>query len=326
MGTAVGVVYGVKSFLIKDHNASLPGTGVRQGPEERGVKRILEPEEDSPGALAGDKAKANPPQREPDPPYPLPIKDPILPAKEPALPLEDPPMPPISDNTRDSLPENRPLDGGIAALALLEKFLKMESLEERLPHIETKRPISEMQGSVLSGPLPKDPRIEVDVRKTNAIEQVVDYYYCVYFTPEAGSAPPPQTMLVRTRGTSPPKVVVDPFLDLYGGRFARFAEKPVKDEQSFQVIIWVGASCYEDIPGAENKLTLKITARNSNESIANAYCGKNSDIGNMIKDENSWISYGETRPCTLLLRWNTEDDPEKPYIEAVAITALDWNP
>ena len=330
LSASLCVVYGVKKFLIKDHNAFLPGTGVRKGQEERGVKRILEPEDDSPESLAGNKGRQDPPPREPDPPYTLPIKDPILPGKEHTLPVENPPMPPISDNTRDAPPDNAPpnsgpVDGGIEALAVLEKFLEMETLEERLPLIESKR-LPELQSSVLSAPLPKDPRIEVDVRRTNAIEQVIDYYYSVNFAPDGGSTPPPQTMLVRTRGTSPPKVVVDPFLDLYGGRFARFAEKPVKDEESFQVIIWVGASCYEDIPGAENKLTLKITARNANEAIANVYCGKNSDIGNMIKDENSWISYGETRPCTILLRWNTRDDPAKPYIEAVAITALDWNP
>lgn len=329
LGTALCVAYGVKSFLIKDHNAYLPDTGVREGQEERGVKRILEPEDESPGSLAENKRGQETPPREPEPHYTLPIKDPILPEKEPNLQIEKPPMPPISDNTQDTPPVTQPAYGGVEALAVLEKFLEMETLEERMPLIETKRPMPELQSSILNGPLPKDYRIEVDVSvPSNAenIEKATDFYYIVNFAKDGGSTPPPQTMLVRTRGTSPPKVVVDPFLDLYGGRFARFAEKPVKDEETFQVIIWVGASCNEDIPGAENKHTLKVTARNANEAIANVYCGKNSDIGNMFKAENSWISYGETRPCTILLRWNTQDDPEKPYIEALAITALDWNP
>ncbi|MDE0835267.1 MAG: hypothetical protein OSA84_02815 [Akkermansiaceae bacterium] len=91
--------------------------------------------------------------------------------------------------------------------------------------------------SVLSGTLPEALKISVGVRETNAIERVIDYYYHVNFAAPDGGVNL-QTMLVRTRGTSPPKVVVDPFLDLFGGRFANYAEKPVLEALDIKALNW----------------------------------------------------------------------------------------
>lgn len=299
---AVGVVYGVKTFLQKDRDGNSPPnqTTAAQGATEPAVNTILPPEDDSFESLAENEDPAT-------------------------LPVADPAMPPIGDVKNDFPPELQPVDGGIVALELLEEFLGMKTLEERLPHIETKRAEPELVNSVLSGTLPEALKISVDVRETNAIEQVIDYYYHVNFAAPDGGANL-QTMLVRTRGTSPPKVVVDPFLDLFGGRFASYAEKPSEDAGTFQIIISAGAFCYDDVPGSDKKFTLKILSREDAKEITKAYFGKRSKIGYMLEDETSELAYGQAKACTVFMRWNTEEDPEKPFLEALDIKALNWNP
>ncbi|MFM2198877.1 MAG: hypothetical protein RLZZ505_2309 [Verrucomicrobiota bacterium] len=244
----------------------------------------------------------------------------------PILPADDT-FEALTEGNPEDVPviEPQPVDGGIHALEILEKFLAMKTLEERMPHLETKRPEADLARSVLNGPLPEVLKITVDVRETNAIEKVVDHYYQVDFSDGEGGVNP-QTMLVRIRASGEPKVVVDPFLDLFGGNFARYAEKPTEEAGTFQVIISAGAFCYDDVPSPEKKFTLKILAREDTKEIAKAYFGKFSTIGAMLEDETSGLTYAQAKPCTLFIRWNMEDDPARPFLEALEIKALDWNP
>jgi hypothetical protein len=218
----------------------------------------------------------------------------------------------------------QPVDGGVEALAILEKFLSMKTLKDRMPYIETRHPESELASSVLNAPLPEVLAVTVDVCEVKSIEQIVDYYYQVDFAGAEGVNP--QAMLVRTRGTGMPKVVVDPFLDMFGGNFARFAEKPTEEVGTFQVIISAEALCYDDVPQPDKKYTLRILSRGDSKDIAKAFFGKRSKIGDMLQDETSGLTYGQARACTVFLRWNMEDDPENPFLEALDITALNWNP
>lgn len=301
ISAALGVMYGVSKVLKTDGNAGArPDMTTAGANDPADATPILPPGDESFESLTGT-------------------------GEQPGLPIADPEMPVIGGIGNELPPELQPVDGGIAALALLEKFLEMKTLDERLPHIETKRPQENLISSVLNGPLPEALKVTVDVSETNALEQVIDYYYHVVFAAGDGGENP-QTMLVRTRGTSPPKVVVDPFLDLFGGRFAAYASEPSEEAGIFQVIISAGSYCYEDIPGSEKKYTLKILARDDAKEIAKAYFGKNSKIGAMLRDENSGFSYGQPKPCTVLMRWNTEEDPERPFLEALDIKALNWNP
>lgn len=295
-----GVIFGVKFFLQQDPpNASKNPTG--KAAQKESAKRIL-PEDN--GNSFDDLVGGNPTQ---------------------TLPVGDQPMPDISKGQNELVVEAPTIDGGIVALKVLEDFLAMKSLAERLPHLETKRPEPELASSPLAGPLPEVLKITVDIRETNAMEKLVDYYYWVDFANDKGGSDP-QTMLVRTRGTEPPKVVVDPFLDLFGGRFERFASQPVKESGTFQVIISAGAFCYDAVPQAEKKYTLKILAREDAKEIAKAYFGKASNIGYMLEDESSGLAYGQAKACTVFMRWNMDDDPDKPYLEALDIKALNWNP
>ncbi len=282
---ALGVVYGVRTFLQKDI-------------QSKSVKQTEL-------ALQGDTKSQ----------------------VEPIIPADDNTFESLTDATPedDATLDPQPVDGGIHALELLEKFLAMKTLEERMPHLETKRPETDLVSSVLNGPLPEVLKITVDVRETNGIEQVVDHYYQVDFA-DGENDVNPQTMLVRIRASGEPKVVVDPFLDLFGRNFARYAEKPSEEAGTFQVIISAGAFCYDDVPSPEKKYTLKILSREDTKEIAKAYFGKFSTIGAMLEDETSGLTYAQAKPCTIFMRWNTEEDPQKPFLEALDIKALDWNP
>lgn len=46
----------------------------------------------------------------------------------------------------------------------------------------------------------------------------------------------------------------------------------------------------------------------------------------MLMDGSQNLSYGSAKACTVLLHWNTTDKPDRPYLEAGDITALNWNP
>ncbi len=209
--------------------------------------------------------------------------------------------------------------------AALEKFLTAATLGERLPLIETRTPAAELEASCLARPLPPASRMVPEFRESNPLEEVVDCYYTVEFE-GGGTNPLLQTVLVRTRGTGDPKVVADPFLDSYGGRLAAYAGKPTDKGGVFQVVVYAVANCTDpNVPNREKKLTLKLLAADNTREIARAYFGRLSKISEMLEDGSYSLSYGNAKAVTVMLRWNTEENPAQPFLEAIAIKALDWN-
>ncbi len=248
------------------------------------------------------------------------------PAPIPTLPVPAPDQPQIMQPPPD-LPDGvEPTTPGMAAMEVLEKFLAAKTLAERLPLIESLTPEAELAKSCLNGPLPTTSKIEIDAQETNSVEQVVDYFHNVDFVVD-GKPVNPQTILVRTRGSSTPKVVVDPFLDTFGGRLANYAKAPTDKAGIFQVTVSAVASCNdENVPNREKKLTLKLLSRDNTKEIARAYFGRQSKISEMLEDGTFSLSYGKAKACTVMLRWNAEDNPAMPYLEALTIKTLDWNP
>ena len=215
---------------------------------------------------------------------------------------------------------------GQVAKEVLDQFLAAKTLAERLPLMEMHTPESELAKTCLAGPLPEAKNSAISVVEKNAAEQVADYFHNVDF--DAGdNRTNPQTILVRIRGSAPPKVVVDPFLDSYGGRLADYAKSPSDKAGLFQVIVWPLASCYDErVPNREKKLTLKLLPQANAKEIALAYLGRQSKIAQMLTDGTYRVAYGKAKACTVMLRWNTEDDSNMPYLEAIALSSLDWNP
>lgn len=246
------------------------------------------------------------------------------PARENTVPSADAPAP--ADEPASQLPDGlEPVSPWKDAEAVLEKFLAAKSLAERLPIIETRNIGAELATSCLAAPLPAVRKMVPELRETNPVERVVDCFFTVEF--EATERPSQaQTILVRTRGTNPPLVVVDPFLDTYGGRLAAYAATPTDKSGVFQVVVYAVASCTDpSIPNREKKLTLKLLSSDNTREIARAYFGRQSKISEMLEDGNYSLNYGNAKACTVMLRWNTEDNPDQPYLEAIAIKSLDWN-
>ncbi len=209
---------------------------------------------------------------------------------------------------------------------VLDKFLAAKTLAERLPLMETRTTESELAKSSLARPFPEAKNFRIGAVENNVIEQVVDYYHDFDF--DAGdNRTNPQTILVRIRGSAEPKVVVDPFLDSYGSRLADYAKLPTDKAGFFQVIVWPLATCYDDrVPNHEKKLTLKLLPQVNAKEIALAYVGRQSKIGQILEDGTYSLAYNKAKACTVMLRWNAEDDPNLPYLEAIALRTLDWNP
>jgi len=221
--------------------------------------------------------------------------------------------------------KKEPIDQAAASLQVLEKFLSMKNFEERSALIESSLSQTELENSILDKSLPQVVSIEIDVCERRSSEQIVDTYYRVDFM-EEGEIGNLQTILVRSRGASEPKVVVDPFLDLYGGKLAHYAANPTSEVGLFQAIISAGAYCSEKIPDSKNKHTLELFACEDAQEIATAYFGKQSKIAAVLEDELSGLAYGQAKACKILLRWNQGSSTEKPFLEAIDFEALHWNP
>jgi hypothetical protein len=258
-------------------------------------------------------AQPQPPPVTPDSNVPILVK----PKVEPPASAEAVPTPPVEPEL--STPAR-------AAMNVLEKFFSVQTLAERLPLIETKTPEEELMISSIASSLPKVGRISIEAVENNAAKQVIDYFYHVQFE-NLTLGIPSVAVLVRTRGAGEPKVVVDPFLDSFGGRLAAFASKPSDQVGTFQVIVWPLAACYDlKVPNRNDKLTLKLLAKDDTKEIVLAYFSKQSQIAAMLEDDSHRLSYGKAQVATISLRWNSKDNQAPPFFEVFEIKALNWDP
>lgn len=211
------------------------------------------------------------------------------------------------------------------AEAALEEFLAAKDLATRMPLMETQATEEELAASCLAKPLPAVVRMVPEFRETDTIENRVDCFYTVEFqTSDRQSRV--QTILVRTRGDNPPKIAADAFLDTYGGRLAAYAAQPSDKAGFFRAVVYAVAGCTDTtIPNHEKKLTLNLLACDNAPEIASASFSRHSKIAEMLQDGSYELSYGSARPCTVMLRWNTEEDAERPFLEAIAIRDFGWN-
>jgi hypothetical protein len=238
------------------------------------------------------------------PPAPLPV-DPFLKPAE-----EDP---------------SRPLPG-ILAQAVLEKFLVASTLEERLPLMECHTELSQLADSVLAKPLPPVVALDIDLQEQIEAESIIDVFFNVDFDAGNGGTSA-QTILVRIRGSHAPKVMADPFLDLFGGRLAAYVATPQRQSAEFRVLANAMSRCWdESVPNFEKKFTLKLLAREGPGEIARGYFGPHSEVWRILQDPSYpfSLSYGQTKACTVVLQWNYEEQPERPYLEVLRMPSLSW--
>ncbi|WAC19206.1 hypothetical protein OVA24_18430 [Luteolibacter sp. SL250] len=243
-------------------------------------------------------------------------------------PAPTPPGPatPATPPTPGTPPAPEPPHPGTAAMEVVEKFLAASNLDARLPLIDTQTPPADLQDSILAKPFPPDPTVAPEVQETNP-DDSMDFYYAVDFKDAAGKTHP-ELLLVHTPAGGSPKVIVDPFLDSFGGRLAAFASQPSDKIRSFQSVISAVAQTTADrnVPDHENKLRLKLLPRDNEKEITSAYFTKGSKLGQMLITEGSGFRYGQARTARVTLRWNKEEDPANPYLEVTDIKEFRWNP
>lgn len=303
------LVFGIVTLLNSDPS------GTPLTPKHLPVKTDTPPSTAS-SEPAPSQSTAGPPQSPQDTPPALPTPAPDKTS------LAEPPPPPAPEGQDPAAP-------GVAAQAVLEKFLTAKSLAERLPLMETRGTEAELANSCLATALPPAPLIVPEFQETNGVENLVDFYFTVGF--EKGSSPIERlTVLVRSRGHSEPKIVADPFLDLFGGRLAAYTAQPSEKAGVFHVIANPIAICLDKnmpIPDRDKKFTLKLLPCENSKEIALAYFGKASELGETFMDGARGLGLGKAKACTVMLSWNpNKDNPEHPFLEAIQLKALDWNP
>jgi hypothetical protein len=215
----------------------------------------------------------------------------------------------------------------IAAYDVLDAFLRGKDAASRVALVEPETSAEDLGKTLLSGPLQEVSQIFSDLPRQNAVEGFTDYPYRVSFFVE-GRPNNDFAVLVRQRGSQPPKVFLPAFLDLVGGRLSTFTRQPnTKDPARFHVILEPVIGCHEDgVPNADRKFTLKLLSSNFGKETARAYCSNNSRFREMVEKPDYPIRWGIRVPATVTIQWNHKEDPTMPYLELMDINSPDWNP
>ncbi|WAC19713.1 hypothetical protein OVA24_21065 [Luteolibacter sp. SL250] len=203
---------------------------------------------------------------------------------------------------------------------VLGAFLVARNLEERQPLMECRTPPEELGKSVLAGPLESTGNFEsLEVKFDKVIGTNEVLFKCGFRSVEG--RPDSSLVLVRARGSQEPKVVADPFLDTYGGRFGAFAATPGGDVVKFRVVATIFEFCSDEtIPAHDLKYTMKIAVAPGSPDLAKAYFGKSSPLREKL--ERLGVRYGQGVGATVSLRWNMEGTP---HIEVIDVDSLDWS-
>lgn len=248
------------------------------------------------------------PGSKPDNPEPPPTTD------NPTNPPAPGPNPPSSTgatagtSTPPPPPAPEMLDPaeGIEAQDVLRDFLRASSLGARLPYIEPAYEREALEGSIIDTPLLSADRITPDPPSRNLLENFVDHPFRVLFELDDESSVA-TLVVVRKRSDQKPKILIDPLLDLLGGRIADFAVQPTDGTRTFRAVIEAMPRCFEEnIPNPDDKITYKISTSTHGGEIARAYASKLSPLAEMLYSPDSELRWGKRIPATITLKWTTE--------------------
>ncbi|MEP4078278.1 hypothetical protein [Haloferula sp.] len=262
------------------------------------------------------------------PPGSPPIENPIYPETKTETPSDqssESTSPASNAAVGDAPPISADGSDAIAAETVLDRFLVARSLEERLPMIDPPLPADQLQGTILARILPEVLSVSPETPSFDSIEDLSNFPFRVSFQGGEGSVVE-YTILVRKRAELEPQVVVNPFLDLVGGRLAQFAATPTDGTHTFHAVIEAMPRCFEEnIPNPDKKFTYKLSSCNVGRATARAYASLNSSLAEQLWTPDSRIRWGKRIRATVTLQWNTTEDPKQPYIELIEIKGLDWN-
>ncbi|MDX1680039.1 MAG: hypothetical protein R3242_04835 [Akkermansiaceae bacterium] len=209
---------------------------------------------------------------------------------------------------------------------LLRDFLDASSLRERWPMMITESSPELLLESALDGPLPKGKRIELDYEDPHPEAGHTDHVFAVTMSGE-DDREQAHRMVVRVRPDQSPKLLADPFLDLWGGRLADYASRPREEAADFDVVaVLLARSAGSDVPDPDGKMTLKLMGRDHEGEIARAYVDREGAFSQLLEADEVLLRFGSPTTCRVKLRWNTQEGRDKAWLEAVDITRFGWGP
>lgn len=267
---------------------------------------------------------------ETDLPVPVPLKHDPLDIKKPGEISSD--LPDITKKEQAVPDKNEEFNRNTARIAeaggILKRFLSARTLEERKPFISrSSRSEEELAKTCLASPFPKSS----EPRSLKIMAREKDRSFEVYFSVAFADSDQEMTRIIYVRmiafsDDEPPKIHVDPFIDLFDRTIESFASKPSKGTKTVHSLITYNAYCFDnDVP--RSSTMAKVTfypniAPGSRNALATAYLRKNSITFAQLKEMGSG---GTTHiPCTLTVAWDTEKDPQKPYLEVIRIQSPNW--
>lgn len=252
-------------------------------------------------------------------------KEDTAPKPDPKTPTATAPATPIRDD-----PSPRP-PGTSAASAIesgkvLDRFISATRLATRLELIDPPLSAEQIKGTVAAKRMPEVTSLTPAIPEYDALEQIENYPFRVTLS-SGENTTTEYLILVRKRGDASPKVAIEPFLDLVGGRLKNFTATPVKGAHTFQVIIEPLPRCFEDtVPNPEKKITYKLLPCDIGPEIARSYVSRTSKLAEQLYLPESEIRFGSRPRATVVLEWNFDEDPDRPFIQLNEIESLNWNP
>lgn len=213
----------------------------------------------------------------------------------------------------------------VRATAVVQDFLDATGLDERMPLIISRRSQEQLAQSSLAGELPGHSIPKIERQISIPRELLTEFYFTVKF-PEA-PAPHPRKLavLVHQRGhEAPPRILADPFIDLFDGGVREFGAEPLDGFRTFHVLAEPVSVCTDLVPDPDKKITLRLRSHENGDELASAYTRKISEIGEMLNQPRSSLRWGQAHPCVVTVQWNREI-PEQPFLELIRLDAITWN-
>lgn len=218
-----------------------------------------------------------------------------------------------------------PDNGAIEVAKLVDQFLSATTFMERKNIISTKKPIIELEQSILAKPFPSYD-VNAGAQIPISDENITEFYYEIRFYKNDIGLPTLCTLLIQKRGTEPAKIIIDPFLDIVDGRLAKFAKHSQDGLLDFYVIMDPRVKCFDDnVPNAFKKSTFYLRAHSNGEDIATAYATEVSSVRQLFNDPTSGLKWKLPIPVVVTLQWNKNEDKQRPFLELVNIKALNWS-
>lgn len=209
-------------------------------------------------------------------------------------------------------------------IELLREFLRAQSLLERWPMIASESKPGLLLDTPLNGLMPEPEQVQLEYEDPNSEAGYTDHVFAVGYV-DGGGDQRLHRMVVRQWSGRAPKVLVDPLLDLWGGKLRGFASQVREGDAEFDAVVSVLARCSdEDVPHWKGKMTLKLMERELDGEIARAFFNRDGAVAKLLDDGSFRLSYGKSVSCRVKLRWNRKEDPKKPWLEATEITRFGW--